>query len=187
VEGDIVDDRGAVITAFRSLHRGMGSVFLAPQPGRRYSARLFSGHTVDLPAPDTAGVVMTVQPVRDDSLSMQLYFTPETVRRGESFHLVAQSRGMYAGSWEIPAARPRMAMRLPVDMLQTGIARFTLFTRDGIPCNERLVFIDRDDAVRLQVSAKRGNGKGQLHADTSAACRRFRRASGAGRLCGIGN
>jgi hypothetical protein len=124
---------------------------LLRNPARRYHARLFSGHTVDLPLPDTAGIVMTVQPVRDDSLAMQLYFPPETVRRGESFHLVAQSRGVYAAAWEITATRPRIAMRLPVDQLQTGIARFTLFTGDGIPCNERLVFVDKEDEIQLKV------------------------------------
>ncbi|MDR1153956.1 MAG: carboxypeptidase-like regulatory domain-containing protein, partial [Bacteroidales bacterium] len=151
MEGEIIEDLGETVATFRSLHRGMGSVFLVPQPGRRYHARLFSGHTVDLPLPDTAGIVMTVQPVRDDSLAMQLYFPPEMVRRGESFHLVAQSRGVYAAAWEITAARTRIAMRLPVDQLQTGIARFTLFTGDGIPCNERLVFVDKEDGIGLKV------------------------------------
>ncbi len=151
VEGEIVDDQGKIITSFRSLHQGMGSVFLVPQPGRKYQARLFSGHTVDLPVPDTSGVVMSLQPVRNDSLDLQLYFPPEIVDRNEIFKLVAQSRGVYAAAWEIPAYSTHVAMRLPMEQLQTGIARFALFTKEGIPCNERLVFVDKEDEIQLKV------------------------------------
>jgi len=159
VEGEIIDDLGETVAEFRSLHQGMGSVFLAPQPGRRYHARLFSGFMVDLPAPDSTGVVMTLQPAREDTLLLQVYFPPETVQKNETFYLIAQSRGMYANTWKLTASRSRVSQFLPVNDFQTGIARFTLFTQDGIPCNERLIFVDREDEIKLQIVSSKGLGR----------------------------
>ena len=161
VEGEIIDDLGETVAEFRSLHQGMGSVFLTPQSGRKYHARLFSGHTVDLPAPDSTGVVMSLQSAREDTLLLQVYFPPETVRKNETFYLVAQSRGMYANTWEIQASRSRVSQFLPINDFQTGIARFTLYTQEGVPCNERLIFIDKEDEIKLVASPlSREEGQG---------------------------
>ena len=159
VEGEIVNDLGEAVAEFRSQHQGMGSVFLAPQPGRKYHARLFSGHTVDLPAPDSTGVVMTLQPARENTLLLQVYFPPEMIQRNETFNLVAQSRGIYANTWEIQASRTRISQFLPVNDFQTGIARFTLFTQNGIPCNERLIFVDKEDDIKLNITSSKGLGR----------------------------
>jgi len=158
VEGEIINDLGETVAEFRSQHQGMGSVFLTPQHGRRYHARLFSGHTTDLPTPDSTGVVMTLQPAREDTLLLQVYFPPEIVQKNETFYLVAQSRGMYSNIYEIPASRYRVSQFLPVNDFQTGIARFTLFTQDGIPCNERLIFVDREDEIKFNVTSFKGLG-----------------------------
>jgi len=154
VEGEIVDDLGETVAPFQSQHLGMGSVFLVPQRGRTYHARLFSGHTVDLPAPDTTGTVMTIQPVCSDTLMFQLYFSPDVVQRGEPFYLAIHSRGLDMGAWEVLPLRSRISMRIPVDNFLAGVARFSLLTQAGIPCNERLVFIDHKDEIKLKMATK---------------------------------
>ena len=155
IEGEIFNDLNEKMADFQSLHNGMGSVFLVPQPGRSYHARLFSGHTVDLPMPDTTGIVMTIQHLNNDTLTLQLYFSLDIVQRGEPFYLAVCSRGAHIDAFEVTPLRTRMTMQLFADDFQTGIARFTLLTKDGIPCNERLIFIDKDDQIKLQFSSSK--------------------------------
>ena len=158
IEGEIFNDLDEKVADFQSMHNGMGSVFLVPQSGRSYHARLFSGHTVDLPTPDTTGIVMTIQHANNDTLTLQLYFSPDIVQRGEPYYLAVCSRGAHIDAFEVTPLRTRITMQLLADDFQTGIARFTLLTKDGIPCNERLVFIDKDDQIKLQFySSKESN------------------------------
>ena len=155
IEGEIFNDLNEKVADFQSMHNGMGTVFLAPQPGRSYHAHLFSGHTVDLPPPDTTGIVMTIQHSNNDTITLQLYFSLDIIQRGEPFYLAVCSRGAHIDAFEVTPLRTRMTMQLLTDDFQTGIARFTLLTKDGIPCNERLVFVDKDDKIKLQFSSSK--------------------------------
>ncbi|MDR1155695.1 MAG: hypothetical protein LBL04_13395 [Bacteroidales bacterium] len=147
VYGEIIDETGAAVASFASMHRGMGSVSMVPELGKRYSARLFTGHLFELPQPDTSGVVMSVLHKAGDLL-VRLDFTPE--QAGENFRLTAFSRGIPSGEWLVRAC-PHVVMHIRKADFHTGILRLTLFTKEGLPCNERMVFIDRKDGINFEV------------------------------------
>ncbi len=64
VKGEIVDDKNNEMAAFSSTHLGMGYFYLDPEEGRTYKARLTFAdgeqRTVNLPTPDTKGIVLSV-------------------------------------------------------------------------------------------------------------------------------
>lgn len=163
VSGDIIDDAGEEVTTFVSTHRGMGTVFLAPEKGKRYWARLFTGHQFELPQPDTTGVVMTIFRNTNDTLNIHFYFSPELVSKNAEFRLVAASRGVPLAEWNIWAVRTRVPLPIPTSGFFTGILRLTLITDEGVPCNERMVFIDHEDEIGFDLALTSDSGLRKLN------------------------
>ncbi|MCB9670769.1 MAG: hypothetical protein H6734_14910 [Alphaproteobacteria bacterium] len=63
IEGVVVDDLGAEVAAFRTVHDGLGRLPLTPAPGRAYTARLtapssLAGKEIPLPAALPEGCVL---------------------------------------------------------------------------------------------------------------------------------
>ncbi|MCH5598103.1 hypothetical protein [Niabella ginsengisoli] len=60
VKGIIKDNTGKVIDSFRSVHNGMGYVWLQPVAGQTYTALLENGSTYPLPLVEPGGYLLQV-------------------------------------------------------------------------------------------------------------------------------
>jgi len=155
VEGTIVDQDGNEATTFTSEHKGMGSFLLVPDTGRQYSARLFNDQFIALPTVEKEGVgLMVVSKPTSDTLVVAVNATPNVVNNQTKFTLLAESRGLPTKeAFNIVMNKSRVLLRIPKENLKSGINRLTLFSTDGQPLCERLVYIDRKDELKFTVKA----------------------------------
>jgi len=155
VEGTIVDQEGKEITTFASEHKGMGALLLVPDSGKQYSARLFNDQLIALPAVEKEGVgLMVVSKPTSDTLVVAVNATPNVVNSQTRFTLLAESRGLPTKeAYNIQMNKSRVLLRIPKENLNSGINRLTLFSTDGQPLCERLVYIDRKDELKFTVKA----------------------------------
>ena len=155
VEGSILDQDGNEITTFASEHKGMGSFLLVPDTGKQYSARLFNDQLIALPAVEKEGVgLMVVSKPTSDTLVVAVNATPNIVSNQSKFILLAESRGLPTKeAYNIRINKSRVLIRIPKENLKSGINRLTLFSTDGQPLCERLVYIDRKDELKFDVKA----------------------------------
>ncbi|MBD1394036.1 TonB-dependent receptor plug domain-containing protein [Mucilaginibacter glaciei] len=147
-KGTITDNNGKQVAQFTSSHLGMGMFELTPVAGNTYTANIIytSGVTqvVKLPAVSDQGYVLSV----DNSNTQNLQIKISARNQSDNVLLIGQSNGkVYYSSKAKPGLTSISKSTLPA-----GIVQFTLFSAGGEPMNERLVFIQQPDKLRLSLA-----------------------------------
>ncbi len=156
VRGTIVDDFGNTITPFSSIHRGMGTVFFTPQPGKTYKAIVQLGkssQSFPLPKALKSGFGMMVNNSKLNSISVRVVSSADL--EGENVFLVGQTRGKiyYKGKGSI--SRRVVTFEIPRQLIPSGIFQLTLFDSQMRPQAERLVFINYAQDLDIEVKTNR--------------------------------
>ena len=161
VEGDILDQNDSLICPFRSEHLGMGSFLITPQPGKSYTARLFTGQRIELPQPEKSGVVLSVTPTGSRvqsvsqsipqpfaesltgtmSLTATVSLSPGELDPQRILYLVVQSPGYKPETYALRCDLPTLSVQIPDAELPGGLTRLTLYNEKAEPLAERLCFL----------------------------------------------
>jgi hypothetical protein len=147
VKGTIMDNSGNEIVSFASIHDGMGTFRINPKPDIKYTAKItFSdGQVKDFPLPEASpdGLVISVDPSGKEDIRIIIrpngYVGANTESAG--ILIAAQSEGqiVYVVKGKIKD-KPVMSS-IPKKVLPEGISEITIFSEQGEPLCERLVFI----------------------------------------------
>lgn len=167
VSGVINDDKGAAVTAFKSLHDGMGSTTFTPEDGKTYTAawKDESGktYTTALPLAKAQGVALKIT---DEGSNKRF-----VVRRSEGVPEAAKQLYIVGSmnQHEMFEARINLTAKtsatgvLPVQAASSGILQITLFDAANKPLAERISFVnnhdyefDGDAFIAQKSTAKRG-------------------------------
>ncbi len=153
VEGVVVDDLGNEWISFASQRLGMGSFLLLPMPGRTYTAVLFNGQRIALPAPREEGITLQWGRMVNDSVELRIFASQGILDQGDVvFELIGEARGAFALSMPVRLVKAGNRYTIPLHQFPEGIARFSLFAQDGSVIAERLVWIERDEQLHISVS-----------------------------------
>lgn len=150
VAGVILDDKNNVLSSFESYHMGMGAFNLKPTRGTKYYARIESPvgkHLlIALPDPTPAGFVLNLVERTDTTLHWVVHSNKIT-----EAHLVGQSHGEihYAETLKLKEGENRQTVS--IKNLPQGISVFTLFDANGVAQCERLVFINNDKGLKIEL------------------------------------
>lgn len=161
IRGVVMDDQGNKITTFSSSHLGMGVFEMNPENARTYKARITyadgSESVSDLPTATNGGYSLNIDNTAPDVIHIKIL--PGSVisassDAGEVMCLVAQSGGQvyYAGKSK-PGSKFFTA-DIPKSKFPSGIVQFTLFSSTGEPMNERLIFIQHHDQLKLEANTR---------------------------------
>ena len=153
VTGKIIDETGTAVTAFNSIHDGMGEIRLTPSPGKSYTAILENpdGGSYTLPAVEFSGYSLAITE-NSDHFEARIY--RNTTTQAGRINIIAQSRGVvvFAAQGEITNSS---IVRIPKSNLPTGITQVTVFDEEGKPRCERLIFINQEDMMKISLSTDR--------------------------------
>lgn len=150
VAGVILDDKNNVLSSFESYHMGMGAFNIKPTRGTKYYARIESPvgkHLlIALPDPTPAGFVLNLVEKTDTTLHWVVHSNKIT-----EAHLVGQSHGEihYAETLKLKEGENRQTVS--IKNLPQGISVFTLFDANGVAQCERLVFINNDKGLKIEL------------------------------------
>jgi len=148
VSGQLKDQNGNIVAHFGSSHLGMGRFIFIPEKGMVYTAEVdVSGmkKTYSLP-PSETGMTLSAQQSVDS-----VYITILSTRsQPEEITLMAQSRHGVICAFDGLHRGNERTISLSKNRFATGIVQFMLFTQ-GNPISERLVFIDRDQDLNIQL------------------------------------
>ena len=160
IKGNIIDDQNHVVTAFSSTHLGMGVFNLAPESGKAYKAHVVyadgSESNFDLPKAMDNAYVLAIDNSADDALTIKVLPGTGLLHSASSAQgivLVAQSGGEICYASKSAGNSKMFRAVVPKSKFPSGIVQFTLFSAAGEPLNERLVFIQNPDRLKLNVSA----------------------------------
>lgn len=144
-KGVITTNDGTEISQFETNKLGMGSFFLNPVAGQAYKATLsFSDgtkKTVNLPAAEKSGLVLSVSNTDSTKMSIKVYISEDLLNK-EEYNLIAQHNGVTYFSTKIASSKQVVSLTVPKDSLPSGIVQISLLSSTFAPLNERIVFVN---------------------------------------------
>lgn len=157
VEGDICDSKMLAVTSFKSAYKGMGTFTLLPAEGESYTARVkqASGDYKNFPLPVIAPTGLSLR-VRNtfnsDSCFIFVNASPNIIAAGGKYFIVGMARGtIYYGATFDAASLPA-GLKLNKSVFPTGIVRFLVIDAQQKPANERIIYIDHQDRLNINVT-----------------------------------
>lgn len=152
--GTVVDESGKNIVSFRSAYSGMGRFNLKPESGHHYTAvvKFSDGTAQNVPLPQIAGsgYVLTVD--NQDRNEIRVTVSYRGKAAGHSALLIAQANHQVINITNVSFVNNTASIALKRRDFPTGITQLTLFDAAGEPTAERLIFVNRQDQLRLQLT-----------------------------------
>jgi hypothetical protein len=146
VSGAIKTSTGTLMDSFVTVHDGMGSFLMEPQPNETYTATWTdeSGkvYTTPLPLCKNTGAVLQVQPLATKTM-VEIKRTAVAEDNIKTLNLVAHmnQQVVYRSRVNL-TVRTGVVAEIPTGLLPTGVLQITLLDRDWLPLAERVVFIN---------------------------------------------
>ncbi len=166
VSGKIYSSAGDLITKFKSTHLGMGSFLLRPLTGLSYYSVFRGPDSIDvrseLPTSFPTGVTLNVSINQNNELLITTRTNPETLALVSDHDLLLNLSIRKEVINTIPCRIKSTVSSfvIPTDYLPDGILMLTLSTPEGLPLSERLVYIERESPLKIQIETdKRIYGK----------------------------
>lgn len=159
VKGYVVDEKGKQVAEFQSQHLGMGKFEFTPKKGKRYIAMIRQAQgavqSVALPASLGQGYNIVLKHLSKTKLQLKVQ-TSE--RRKQAIVVIGHSRGVpvYSVSGVVKKRNP-FVVELSTKDFPEGIIQFTLFDPAFKPRCERLAFVKKRSALKIQVSTLQKN------------------------------
>jgi len=160
IQGAIIDDNNNEVALFNTQHAGMGEFPLTPQPGRQYRAKIIctdgSSYFLDLPKAKDEGFTLTINNAAD-SIYVKIAANDALFnsKRDTAFYLIAQSGGQSYFTTSGRLTNHVFTTSILKNRFPSGVAQFTLFSQTGEPLNERVVFIQNNDQLKLAVTTEK--------------------------------
>lgn len=160
VKGMIKDNAGNNVVQLGASHFGMGYVVLAPESGKTYKAAITlpdgSETTVALPVAADKGYTLSVAGYDPDNLVMKIGASQDIVDKGDNeISVVGQQNGKVYYAAKSKITKAMFAASIPKNRFPSGIVQFTLFNAAGEPLNERIVFVQNADQLKLAVGTEK--------------------------------
>jgi TonB-dependent SusC/RagA subfamily outer membrane receptor len=156
ISGHIIDQKDNKIAEINTEHAGMGSFALRPVQGDTYKAVVKfednSEKTYDLPKPLAQGYVLGVNNLDSLNLTINVALSPALEKAGE-LKLVAQSNGVVYYVGKSGLDKNLFTATVQKSRFPTGILHLTLFSAQDEPVAERLVFINHNNPLSIQISS----------------------------------
>jgi len=158
ISGIITDHNQKQVASFSSLRLGMGSFDLNVNPGEIYTAKvnLPGGVVKEYPLPivKSTGIGLSVlNPADKDSVIVSIASTNDIIQSGESYFLIGKARGIICYAAVLSLKEGTISRKIAKQLFPSGITHFILTNTKGQPLNERLVFIDHNDNLQIELAA----------------------------------
>jgi TonB-dependent SusC/RagA subfamily outer membrane receptor len=153
IKGTITDEQGHQAGTFASQHLGMGLITITPLTGKRYKANITyvdsTKATFNLPAANDTGYALNVD--NSDPRNVRVNIIAGRQNHRTQINLIAQSGGIIYSYTAAKLINNNFTAIIPKNQFPDGIVQFTLFSPNGEPMNERLVFIRNPDLLNLKL------------------------------------
>ncbi|ASU32973.1 TonB-dependent receptor [Mucilaginibacter xinganensis] len=158
IKGTITDETGNELASFSATHAGMGSFTFVPEAGKTYNANIVyddgTHDVVVLPKATETGYTINVNNNNADTLRMRI--TAAANSTTDKLSLVARAGGtIYYAADKQQTGVKFFSVAIPKNIFPTGIVQFTLYSADKEPLNERLVFINNHDELKMGLTTEK--------------------------------
>jgi hypothetical protein len=151
-KGTIQDNTGKTVVDFSTVHDGMGTVEITPEPGKTYTASMpvAGGNTLkfNLPQAQEEGITVRVENSNPNRLVVLLNRTEKNKEKYGKLIIVAQMNQQPVVKARLNLDEGQMALPVNKKNLVPGIMHITVFNEQYEPLAERLAFIENYQLVK---------------------------------------
>ncbi|WP_341837039.1 MG2 domain-containing protein [Chitinophaga pollutisoli] len=143
VAGAVRDSKGKQVALIETLHDGMGSFELKPEPGESYKAVITNAggteKSFNLPAVKPSGIALKVYN-RGSRIFYLTGFNELDASQNEML-LIAQMHNQVIYKADLNVGEGKVSGLIPAQNLPSGIMQLTVFDQKGTPLSERIVYV----------------------------------------------
>ena len=147
ISGRLLDQSGAEINVFNTVHDGMGSFGLLPKAGEEYHAEIIfpdsSKRRIELPAVKENGWALQVR--EESETKRRIILVRESANDVAELVLIGQMQHELLFEQSLKVQGSNTIISLDTRPFPSGILQLTLFTKSGVPLAERLVFVNNNE------------------------------------------
>ncbi len=151
--GTVKDEKGTVITSFKTDYRGMGLLFLKPEPGKKYVATVvgFPSFRYEF-QPVKQGIKIQLVNHTNKEVILNVSSNSQEIA-GDTYYLVNMYRGEVLFYQEFKMEGTSKVLKFESGSLKPGINRLVLLDKNLAPVSERLLFSRNDEMNNLIIQA----------------------------------
>lgn len=155
VKGVLFDRGGNRIAAFESVHNGLGMIAFTPEKEMQYQAEIQfpNGEVKSFKLPGSRKDTYLLSATNKED---RIHVRVKSKKPGTNndLFLFAHTRGKHVHSEKVHLQNGSFETMILTGTIPEGICHITLFTQDGTPVAERLVFINRHSFENIQLLEK---------------------------------
>jgi len=159
VTGIVTDEQGNRVAEFTSGKYGMGAFYLNAETGKTYKAKISDAtgieSIVQLPKAVNTGYVLNVTAAGTDHIRVAAQAAGTKDAPSAAVTLVARSGGVVYYEGKSKPGSSSFIANIAKNKFPTGVVQFTLFSSIGEPLNERLLFIQNNDQLKLNMLSEK--------------------------------
>ncbi|MFA9192664.1 TonB-dependent receptor plug domain-containing protein [Flavobacterium sp. FZUC8N2.13] len=157
IKGTVYNSNDKPITLFKSIHDGMGKFILLPEKNQKYYAIVITPDNdeikINLPEVQKTGYTLSMNSVDNKKVvSIKTNTATLTQNPDADLTLICTTRGItyFEGSQTLKDTK--LSFILPEENFPEGIVQITLYDKLSRPQSERLVYIEKNNAINVSLS-----------------------------------
>jgi hypothetical protein len=165
VSGNLYSSAGELMTTFKTDHNGMGSFTVTPVLGVDYYTivKNLNGDEVksDLPRCFQSGLVLNISKNQTNELEVMVRTNTETYASlsDQDLSLTISAHGLVYKTVKFKIQSCNNSLHLSTDGLPDGIVILTISRSDNKPLCERLVYIQNNDDIKINLETDKSTYK----------------------------
>jgi len=157
VNGEIFDSNDELVTSFLSPHDGMGKFQMIPMEGKNYYAKIKTQTGVELrvvlPKAAKQGYLLSFRTFKGKSIiSINTNQATLTQNPNAALTVVCKAKGISYLESTQTLTETSLSFELAKDKAPDGISQITLFDSNNKPQSERLVYIEKEHDLEVQLA-----------------------------------
>lgn len=158
VKGTIVDNSGTTVATVTTQHLGMGVFELTPAAGKTYKANLTfadgSQNSYNLPAAKDNGITLSVNNANEDNLQITFNASDAffAANQNKQISIIGLSGQIVCYAGQTALTSKTYTVTVLKSKFPSGIVQFTVFSSTGAALAERLVFVKRNDQLKISLT-----------------------------------
>jgi TonB-dependent SusC/RagA subfamily outer membrane receptor len=157
VKGTITDSKGTKIADFKGSELGMGSVSFTPLLNEKYIAVVEVGENekpLKISIPDALEFGVNIAATSNNGkirIRLVSNFSASQLPPNTAYFLIGQTRGKIVFTKEFDLKNPENIYEIATGLLPDGILHLTLFNVYSQPVSERLVFVNNQNELKINL------------------------------------
>lgn len=157
VKGDVYDSDNLLVTSFSSPHDGMGKFQIIPMEGKKYYAKIKTDEGTELreelPKATNQGYLLSFRVVKGKNI-VSIMTNEATLLQNPNatLRVVCTAKGVSYFESTQALTQTTLSFELEKEIIPDGISQITLYDNNSKPQSERLIYIEKEQDLEVQLS-----------------------------------